>query len=175
MADLPSNPGFPRLARTGQNKSPYGGSDSPVLQRKTPNKWGNRQSDVETVAILGSPVVGKSVHEHTIKETVEDKTSISVGSSSGGGGKHGSSHHESSGYGYGMYAIGFIVLFIIIFLIVLAALYFARPECVTTESCDSGNKDGELDFWKAGICAFIIAIIFVIIIAALCYACSGRH
>ncbi|CAK7994936.1 Hypothetical protein POVR1_LOCUS454 [uncultured virus] len=174
MADLPSNSGFPRQAiRTGQTKSSYGGSDSPVA-RKTPSKWGNRPSTEETVVLLGaSPVVGKSVHEHKIKEIVEDKTSITVGV--GSVGKQSSSGCDNNGYGYGMYAIGFIILFIIIFLIVLAAFYFARPDCVTTKSCDSDNDDQELDFWKAGIFAFIIAIIFVIIIAALCYACSGRQ
>lgn len=179
MADLSTSPGFPRAPlRTAQNKSPYGGSDSPV-QRKSPSKWGNRQTGDESIAAFESPIIGKTVHEHKITEKIEDKTSISVGTTSSSGSTGKGCDNNSNKYGYGVYAIGFIVLFIIIFLIVLAALYFGNAECVSKDSRDCGTDNGkddyEVDFWKAGIFAFIIAIIIVILIAGLCYACSSKY
>lgn len=162
MADLT----FPRGPIRGTPKSPYGiGSESPVM-RKSPSRWANRGTDDGETTVVMTPMSGKVEHTQKVTETIEDKTVVAIGD------KKGQQKTGGDSYGYGMYAIGFIVLFIIIFLIVLAAFYFARPECVTRESCDSGNDDRELDFWRAGIYAFIIAIIFVIIIAALVYSCS---
>jgi hypothetical protein len=158
LGGKPTDRYSPRLS-----KSPYTtGGESPTMRKSPSTKWSERVDGGVTVAV-STPLDAKAEHVHKVTETVEDKTVVKA-----------DGHHKGSG-GYGMYAIGFIVLFIFIFIIVLAAFFFARPEFVTCQSSDSGSSDDrELDFWKAGIFAFIIAIIFVILVLGIWAACARR-
>jgi hypothetical protein len=152
------------------------GQESPCMRKgSSPNntKWATRKTGNESIVIteqttakITTPAVqGQTTHTREVSETIKDEKCVKPSSDC--------DDKKSTGCGNGVYAIGFIVLFIFIFIIIFAGFSFCRPQCVTQNSCDDGNNNGELDNWRAGIYAFIGALIFVILIGAIFWGMSS--
>lgn len=81
--------------------------------------------------------------------------------------KKGKEHHEEKSGGT-FFAIVLFIIFVVILFAVLGGLWYCKPECVTNE-CDDGSK--EFNVLTAALYAFIVALVFIILIGAAWYCC----
>ena len=111
------------------------------------------------------------------KESYKEETSVSVTEDTGCPHKEKAldcpkkevAHkHKKSGCSGSTFAIILFVIFIIILFVALGGFWYSQPDCCSSDT-DNGR---DFSFAAAGLYAFLIALIFVIIIGAAWYACS---